>query len=713
MEDDLTLAGLVNATPGLSVLGALAGTAGATAVLDDDARALTLFAPTDAAFTALAVAFGFEGDTDDPQAVADAVVAALGTALEDTATEAELANALLSYHLLGTPRTAPEIAASEDLPTLLENTGILPAGNRLIDFDPDALDAEIALGDVVASNGILHVVDAVLLPADLPGNEADSIAEIVAAEFAVLDIALAETGLVELVADDNAEFTLFAPTDAAFAGLAAEFGFTGDPEDAQAVFDAVAAGLGEIAPEGADPLDLLAEILLYHLSTGARGVASLETGPAVQTARLGTGVVVSETEGVFDNDPDRDNARLVDGGTDLAASNGVVHAVDAVLLPVDLEDPAAEPTLADLLDAEGGFDGDATDFDILARALSDAGVLAALTDTEATFTLLAPTDAAFAAFAGTLGAAPETEAETYDAVVEGIATLLDGGDPLPLLSTVLLYHVIDGAETRADLATGPALESLIGPAPVTDGRGAVDDDRGIADAAFVDAGSDTVAANGLLHPIDRVMLPINLPDASDEFGTEGDDVLTIGPETLLVNGGPGTDRAEAPDLALAATGVGSAEGGFLLSTADRTIEVLDIETIVFSDATVEVTDDALAASVFRLYGVGLGRPGDIAGVTFWAEAAARDGLGLVADAILASDEFAAQFDGVPGPDEIVGAFYENFLGREGDEAGLAFWQEAVAAPDFDESDLLLAFSESTEFRALTQGQTDDGVLLLA
>jgi hypothetical protein len=86
----------------------------------------------------------------------------------------------------------------------------------------------------------------------------------------------------------------------------------------------------------------------------------------------------------------------------------------------------------------------------------------------------------------------------------------------------------------------------------------------------------------------------------------------------------------------------------------------------------------------------------------------------VADAVLASREFADQFGGtVPADDDIVEAFYGNFLDREADEPGLDFWTEQVETGALDTSDLLLAFSESDEFRLLTEETTENGILLFA
>ncbi|MEM9550462.1 MAG: fasciclin domain-containing protein, partial [Pseudomonadota bacterium] len=91
--------------------------------------------------------------------------------------------------------------------------------------------------------------------------------------FDILVKALQTADLADTVRDLD-DITVFAPTDAAFAALAADLGYDGDPEDEDAVFDFIAGALGDLA--GGDPVPLLTDILLYHVSGGAKTAEEID-----------------------------------------------------------------------------------------------------------------------------------------------------------------------------------------------------------------------------------------------------------------------------------------------------------------------------------------------------------------------------------------------------------------------------------------------------
>jgi uncharacterized surface protein with fasciclin (FAS1) repeats len=166
-------------------------------------------------------------------------------------------------------------------------------------------ESQVIIADVAASNGIIHVIDAVLIPPsdEGPGTIVDVAVE--AGSFTTLVAALQATGLDEVLADDTAEFTVFAPTDDAFALL-------GD--------DTINALL-------ADP-DTLSDILLYHVLAGAVDAATALSldGSMVEMAN-GDTVTLTVVDGeLFINE-----SKVI--ATDIAASNGIIHVIDAVLLP--------------------------------------------------------------------------------------------------------------------------------------------------------------------------------------------------------------------------------------------------------------------------------------------------------------------------------------------------------------------------------------------
>jgi len=85
-----------------------------------------------------------------------------------------LTNVLL-YHISPGAKPLAEVAALNDVPTLLEGATFSPDGTTLVDNEPDLADPTLVDTDIGASNGIIHVIDRVLIPLDIPGNEPDSI----------------------------------------------------------------------------------------------------------------------------------------------------------------------------------------------------------------------------------------------------------------------------------------------------------------------------------------------------------------------------------------------------------------------------------------------------------------------------------------------------------------------------------------------------------
>jgi transforming growth factor-beta-induced protein len=189
-------------------------------------------------------------------------------------------------------------------------------------------DANVVATDVMASNGVIHVIDAVLLPpgvdpaALLAGEEeaadttmaAEEPGDIVAVAsstegFSTLVAAVEAAGLVETLQGPG-PFTVFAPTDDAFAALPA------------GVLDAL------LLPENQA---VLTQILTYHVLAGEVLAADVTAGE-VETVQ-GDPITITTDGGVMVND-----ANVV--ATDVMASNGVIHVIDAVLLPPGV-DPAA------------------------------------------------------------------------------------------------------------------------------------------------------------------------------------------------------------------------------------------------------------------------------------------------------------------------------------------------------------------------------------
>ena len=271
--------------------------------------------------------------------------------------------------------------------------------------------------------------------------------------FTTLVAALETAGLDEILADESRDFTVFAPTDAAFEALLADLGISA-------------------ADLLADPN--LADVLLYHV------VPDLEIDSTQAAAAAGTTLTTANTDDIGVALQGSDlfiNASRVET-PDVDASNGVIHVIDTVLLPTT-DDPASG-TVTDVAVANGNFT-------TLVAALQTAMLDSVLADESGKFTVFAPTDAAFEALLNDLGI---TAAELLAS---------------PDLSDILLYHVIVDKEVNAAAATAIAGNTIVmgnsdEMALSLTGTELFANLSGIS-APNVDA------SNGIIHVIDTVLLP--------------------------------------------------------------------------------------------------------------------------------------------------------------------------------------------------------------
>ena len=244
----------------------------------------TVFAPTDDAFAAL------------PEGTLDSLLLPENKqALTD----------ILLYHVVSGKVMAADVTALTSATTVLgkDVTVKVDMGNVYIN------DAQVVITDIATSNGVIHVINAVLLPPteEAAMEEKNTIVDIAVADgrFTTLVAALTAAELVETLSGEG-PFTVFAPTDDAFAALPA------------GTLDTL------LLPESKQALT---DILLYHVVSGkvmAADVVTLTSAPTV----LGKDVTITVKDGkVFLND----TVEVVI--TDIEASNGVIHVIDAVLLP--------------------------------------------------------------------------------------------------------------------------------------------------------------------------------------------------------------------------------------------------------------------------------------------------------------------------------------------------------------------------------------------
>jgi serralysin len=158
-------------------------------------------------------------------------------------------------------------------------------------------------------------------------------------DFDILLQALQTAELVDAVADPAADLTVFAPNDDAFVGLAQTLGANVADGDEAAAFEAIVEGLTALSPDG-DPVPLLQDVLLYHVSAVSKSLHDITKAGEVETL-LGSTFSV-EDGALVDADPTVEDPRFVEGATDIVAANGTIQVIDGVLLPIDVPEPAAD-----------------------------------------------------------------------------------------------------------------------------------------------------------------------------------------------------------------------------------------------------------------------------------------------------------------------------------------------------------------------------------
>ena len=438
----------------------------------------TVFAPTDDAFAAAGIDLS-TFDTDEENAT-----------LSDILLYHVVSGAVASSDV--TDGMSAEALNGDDLAFTVSDGSVM------------VNDATVTSADVMASNGIIHVIDKVLMPpADL--GDIPTVAQGTGIHTSLV-AAVVQAELLTTLQGDG-PFTVFAPTDDAFA----------------------AAGIDLAALDNEEGKATLTDILLYHVVSGAVPSSAVTDGMSAAAVN-GDDLSFAVGEGVMVNDA---NVVLAD----VPASNGVIHVIDKVLMPpadVTEEDGdicynmvthtvAAGASFAECMayayyeDYEmngqtftGCYNTVTHTFTMVSQAECEAymwtpavdiamtasattihnSLVAALAQAELVatlqgdgpFTVFAPTDDAFAA-AGIDLAALDNE--------EGKATLTD----------ILLYHVVSGAVPSSAVTDGMSAAAVNGD----DLSFAVGEGVMVNDANVVLA--DVPASNGVIHVIDKVLMP--------------------------------------------------------------------------------------------------------------------------------------------------------------------------------------------------------------
>lgn len=268
------------------------------------AGTLTVFAPTNAAFDALAKKLTGNANAKGPDILVPANKA--------------LVKSVLQYHVLTSTVAAASIPFGK---------AITPAGGGFFKIDLVASKPVITDGrngksniiatDIKASNGVVHLIDTVLLPAD---KNVVQTAIASAPEFtslvAALQFASDNNDLVTTLSGAG-PFTVFAPTNAAFDALAVEL--TGN---------ATAKGPALLVPANKA---LLRSVLTYHVVAARVLKADISLNTPITTVQGKTFTIQATTAGVAITDGRNRVSNIV--ATDVLNSNGVIHVIDKVILP--------------------------------------------------------------------------------------------------------------------------------------------------------------------------------------------------------------------------------------------------------------------------------------------------------------------------------------------------------------------------------------------
>jgi len=449
-----SIAGIASADANFSILVEALLKADLVSTLDG-AGTFTVFAPTNDAFEALFSSLGISGIDD---LTADALTP------------------ILLYHVLGEKNTSTMFSDGY-------YNSLSPAQGRTLSmyigtFNGVSINgsATVTSADIEASNGVIHVIDAVLMPPTVVDLAVQN------GNFETLVAAVVGAGLAETLSSDEGTFTVFAPTDDAFAALGGNV-----PED-------------------------LSPILLYHV-----------LGSPVYSDEISSGIVKSLNEsdseiimevsdmGVMLNG----SAKVV--ATDIVGTNGVIHVIDQVILPI---------SNGSILDAAMGLE----DFSSLVAALAKAN-LASTFMMDGAYTVFAPTNAAFAAFL-------EANSLSFeDLTAEALAPILK-------------YHVLASEVMSSSIATG-YVNTIY---EAQEGRAVtlyVELDGGVMLNGSVNVTTaDVETSNGVIHVIDGVLSPTSVVDIAlnnSSFTQLVEAVVKAGLAETLSASGPFTIFAPTDD----------------------------------------------------------------------------------------------------------------------------------------------------------------------
>ncbi len=288
--------------PDLDLLEAAVVKAGLATALADLTKQYTVFAPSDAAFVAY-LGSQTAGAIKDEAGAKAAIEAITATS---TPIDLNLLKKILQYHVLTTAIASGSIQTKDNVETSTLSTDKMYISKKSA-TEISVNGAKVTKADIGSSNGsngIIHIMDKVILPVT-----GDIVATATAAPNLKLLVAAIKRAELVTTLQGSGPFTVFAPTDDAFK----------------------AAGYDSEAKINAATKEALAKILTYHVVPTSRAYSSLLTAGDVTTVQGGK-VTVALTGGVTVKGAQNPSPAKV-SLADITATNGVVHVVDTVLLP--------------------------------------------------------------------------------------------------------------------------------------------------------------------------------------------------------------------------------------------------------------------------------------------------------------------------------------------------------------------------------------------
>lgn len=543
----------------------------------------TVFAPTNAAFSDLLTQLdGFDS-------------------LDDFNSEQlqDLLAVILTYHVIsGTAATSSDLSNGQTLTTLQGATLTVSTEGGVFIGDATDTPAQVTTADVTTSNGVVHIIDKVLLPQTI----LDALSDILLVP--ITDLAIGNENLENLVAAliaadgdlpnalrGDGPFTVLAPTDEAF----------------ETFLDG--ASLDDV------PVEVLTQILLNHVIEGAIYSTDLTGLGSGYTSTLARGAQDANMSIFFDTS---------DGVTfngvssvvipDVKALNGVVHVVDAVIdLPNIVDHAVANPNLTSLVAAL--TDGGNTTFTDL------------LSNEEEEFTVFAPVNDAFAAF---------TNPNSND------------------LNAILSNHVVVGASafssgltnsyvnTAAEFDTDENLSLYIN----TDDGVTL---NGVSNVAI----ADIVATNGVIHAVDAVIdLPtvVTFAVADPNFSTLVQALTELTPSVdfvsvLSAQGGAGND----PFTVFAPTNDAFAALASIPAEGDL-IPILQHHVVAGANVRSGDLTDGIMATTLEGDDITINLPGTGDNIADVTDGSGNTGIGIDAVDVQAINGVIHVLDGVLVPD---------------------------------------------------------------